>query len=131
MVKECQAMYVFILFDQIKHYFKNKNKQIGWYWWRVPFCNLKYFVVNPPFMMHDSWLFSRGFTHLMNILPNPYLFKAKIKNWWLTESKAFWMSIVINMPFNFSISVVCKTSAIKRPNISERRLFLVARWRTT
>ena len=43
------------------------------------------------------------------------LFKAKVKNWWLTESKAFRMSIVTNIPLKFSKSVVCKTSAIKHP----------------
>ena len=47
--------------------------------WRVPLSNLKYFVVIPPFMMHDSWLFNRFVIHLMNVLPNPYLFKAKFK----------------------------------------------------
>ena len=79
---------------------------------------MKYLVVDPPFMMDDSWLFNRVFTHLMNILPNPNLFKAYIKNWWLTESKAFWMFIVTNIPFNFSTSVVCKASAIKRPPLT-------------
>ena len=48
--------------------------------WRVPFSNLKYFVVRPPMMMHDSWLFNSGCIHLMNILPNPYLFKGRVKN---------------------------------------------------
>ena len=45
----------------------------------VPLSDLKYFVVNPPFMMHDSWLFNKVCMHLMNLFPNPYLFKAKIK----------------------------------------------------
>ena len=44
--------------------------------WRVPLSNLKHFVVIPPFMVHDSWLFNRVFIHLMNVLLNPYLFKA-------------------------------------------------------
>ena len=83
--------------------------------WCVPISNLKYFVVLSPFMMHDPWLFNRVLTHLMNILPNLYLFKAKIKIWWLAESKAFWMSTVINIPSNFSTSENCKTSEIKHP----------------
>ena len=83
--------------------------------WCVPISNLKYFVVLSPFMMHDPWLFNRVLTHLMNILPNLYLFKAKIKIWWLAESKAFWMSTVTNIPSNFSTSENCKTSEIKHP----------------
>ena len=48
--------------------------------WRAPLSNSKYFVAIPPFMMHDSWLFNRVFIHLMNVLPNSYLFKGKVKN---------------------------------------------------
>ena len=47
--------------------------------WGAPLSNLKCFAVIPLFMMHDSWLFNRVFIHLMNVLPNPYLFKAKVK----------------------------------------------------
>ena len=66
-----------------------------------------------PFMMHDSWLFNKAFIHLINVLPNPYFFQAKVKNWLITESKAFWMSTVTNIPFKFNTSLICKTSAIK------------------
>lgn len=83
--------------------------------WCVPISNLKYFVVLSPFMIQDPWLFNRVLTHLMNILPNLNLFKAKIKILWLAESKAFWMSTVINIPSNFSTSENCKTSEIKHP----------------
>ena len=48
--------------------------------WRAPLSNLKYFVTIPSFMMHDSWLFNRVFIHLMNVLPNLYLSKVKVKN---------------------------------------------------
>ena len=48
--------------------------------WCWPLPNLKYLVAIPPFMMHDSWLFNRVFIYLMNVLLNPYLFKAKVKN---------------------------------------------------
>ena len=48
--------------------------------WRVSLSNVKYFVVVPQFMIHDSWLFTRVFIHLMTILPNPYLSKAEVKN---------------------------------------------------
>ena len=47
--------------------------------WRASLPNLKYFVVTPPFMMHDSLLFNRVYIHIMNVLPNSYLFKAKVK----------------------------------------------------
>ena len=46
--------------------------------WCAPLSNLKYFVVLASFIMHDSWL--TVFIHLMNVLQNPYLFKAQIKN---------------------------------------------------
>ena len=47
--------------------------------WCAPLSNLKYFVVIPPFMMHDSWLFNRVFIDLMKVLPNPYLLRLKLK----------------------------------------------------
>ena len=90
--------------------------------WRVSLSNLKYFVVIPPFLMHDSWLFCRAFIHLMNFLLNPYLFKVKVKNWWLTQSKSFWISTVTNILFNFSTSLICKTFSVKRqPSLMKRR----------
>ena len=48
--------------------------------WRAPLSNLNFFVAFPRFMMPDAWLFNRFFIHLMNVLPNPYLFKAKVRN---------------------------------------------------
>ena len=52
--------------------------------------------------MPDSWLFNENFYPFNELFNEPYLFKAKVKNWWLAESKAFWKSTVTNIPFNFS-----------------------------
>ena len=49
--------------------------------WRVPLSNLKYFVVLATFMMNGSWLFNRVLIHLMNVLPNLYLVKAKVNDY--------------------------------------------------
>ena len=78
-VRLCISLFCLIKLNTILRTRINKQADIGSPWC-VPLSNLKYFVVNPPFMMHDSWLFNRVFTLLMNVLPNPYLFKAKVKN---------------------------------------------------
>ena len=50
------------------------------------------------------------FLSIYECFAEPYLFKTKVKNWLLTESKAFSMSTVTNIPFNFRTLVICKTS---------------------
>ena len=44
----------------------------------VYFSSLKYLVVLPPFIMQDYWFWSKIFTHLTNLLPNPYLSNVEI-----------------------------------------------------
>ena len=112
-VSLCISLFCLIKLNTILRPRINKSADIESPWGML-LSNLKCFVVIPAFTMHDSWLFNRAFIYLMNVLPNPYLFQTKLKNWWLTESKAFWMSTVTNIPFNIRTSVLCKTSAIKR-----------------
>ena len=80
---------------------------------RVPLFNSIYFVLIPPLMIPGYLI--EFFTHYINVLLNPYFFKAKVNNLWLTYLKSFWMSTVTNKPFNFSTSLIYKTSKIKRP----------------
>ena len=42
-------MYIFILFDEIKHYFDHKNRQIGGYWinFACTFISFKIIFVIP------------------------------------------------------------------------------------
>ena len=46
----------------------------------VPFSSLKYSVELPPLILQNSWFLSKIFTHLTNLLPNPYLSNVEIRN---------------------------------------------------
>ena len=39
--------------------------------WRAPYSKLKYWVVVPPFITHESWSFNKISVHVINFLPNP------------------------------------------------------------
>ena len=122
-VRSCISLFYLIKLNTISGIRTNKLEDV-WYLGVHLYLNLKYFVVIPPFMMRHSWLFNIFFIHLMNVLivlnVLNVLIVLNVLNVLnvlihLTESKAFWMSTVTNIPFNFSISVICKTSAIKSP----------------
>ena len=45
----------------------------------VPLSNLKYGVVLPPLITHDSGFFNKICIHFRNLLPNPNFFNTRIK----------------------------------------------------
>ena len=54
--------------------------------WRAPFSKLKYWVVKPPFIMHDYCLFNKTFIQCMKFSPKPNCFKALNRKSWSNES---------------------------------------------
>ena len=68
----------------------------------APFSSLKYFVVIPPFITQDSWSFKNIFMQSIKVLLNPNFPRALIRKVWLSESKAFSMSVFTKYPFTFT-----------------------------
>ena len=90
--------------------------------WRAPLFSLKYFVVVPPLMTHDSWFFKMISIHEIKFWPNPNLFKTEIKNLWSNESKAFSRSIFTKKS---SIYWVLAISIISDTNLPLSPMFLL------
>ena len=55
----------------------------------MSFSSLNYLVVLPPLIMQDSWFLSKVFTHLINLLPKPYIYNGKNRIKLSTEWSAF------------------------------------------
>ena len=73
--------------------------------WRTPLFSLKYFVVTPPLMAHDSWFFKIISIHQIKFWPNPIFFKTEIKNLCLFQLQS--------LPKTFQLSNICNFNNIK------------------
>ena len=94
----------------------------------VPVSNLRYGVVLPPLITHDSGFFIKICIHFRNSLPNPNFFNTNIKKQWLIESKAFSVSTVINNLSMLKILVISRTSDISLPLSLLNLLLTYATW---
>ena len=72
--------------------------------------NLKYSVVLPSLITHDSGFFLKICIHFQNSLANPKVFDMHTKKEWLIESKALSTSTVINNPSVSKELVISRTS---------------------
>ena len=73
--------------------------------WRTPLFSLKYFVVTPPLMAHDSCFFKIISIHQIKFWPNPIFFKTEIKNLCLFQLQS--------LPKTFQLSNICNFNNIK------------------
>ena len=84
--------------------------------YHAPFSSLKYFVVIPPFVTHDSCSFKNIFIQSIKVLQNPNISRALIRKDWSSESKAFSMSIFSKCSFTFMFLVILSKSEISLPS---------------
>ena len=69
MFKSCVFLFVLIIMKNISKARIKRYADIGSPWW-APLSSLKYLVVCPPFITHDSWLFSNILIQSMKLSPN-------------------------------------------------------------
>ena len=85
---------------------------------RAPFSNLKYFVVFPPLMIQDSWLFKVVLIQVTKSVPNSkniIFWRIYNKKQWLTESSTFSISTVTRKPSSSSEFDIFKKSEMTLP----------------
>ena len=91
---------------------------------RAPLSNLKYFVVFPPLMIQDSWLFKVVLIQVTKSVPNSNFWRIYNKKQWLTESSTFSISTVTRKPSSASEFDIFKKSEMTLP-LSLINLFLI------
>ena len=92
--------------------------------WRTPRCKGKYWVVMPPFITHDFWLFNNASTQETKFLPKPKFFKTTRINLLSSESSTVLMSVVTKCPPVLLRSYILTISDINIPP-SPINLFLI------